>query len=130
MNGQTRPQTESALENRELAGSQEGPFAGSNPCARGLGEGASRLDGGGCVPHVGFLEVRATSWECLVGKPWVGGNQAPGVGWLEEGEASRATWTWEETRASDLAQEEGEVGTPRVVLRSPVCRSSQRLPSV
>ncbi|XP_032171530.1 skin secretory protein xP2-like [Mustela erminea] len=78
MNGQTRPQTESALENRELAGSQQGPFGGINPCARGLGEGASRLDGGGCVPHVGFPEVRATSWEGLVGKPWVGGNQAPG----------------------------------------------------
>lgn len=51
---------------------------GINPCARGLGEGASRLDGGGCVPHVGFPEVRATSWEGLVGKPWVGGDQAPG----------------------------------------------------
>lgn len=78
MNGPTCP-PKSMLENHELAGTWGGPpLGGISACARGLAEGASRLeeglvpsrgDAGGRGQHVGFLEARATSRECRVGKP-------------------------------------------------------------
>lgn len=56
---------------------------GGSPLWKGLGEGSSRLEevpapsklvGEGCDQGVGFLEARASSGECRVGKPWLGGG--------------------------------------------------------
>lgn len=108
-------------------------------CPVGLGKGAprpeeevahSRLGGEGAAKACG-------SWsKSQSGSLGWRGVQAPGVGWLQEGETGEATWRWEAGMAQGprvglrrvfVAAEE-EVGIPEVVLQTPVHGFSQRDP--
>lgn len=108
-------------------------------CPVGLGKGAprpeeevahSRLGGEGAAKACG-------SWsKSQSGSLGWRGVQAPGVGWLQEGETGEATWRWEAGMAQGprvglrrvfVAAEE-EVGIPEVVLQTQVHGFSQRDP--